>query len=390
VNHESPAAETLEEMKLKRVLLRFEPPGIGLEFEDDGKLDIRHIDTPTSSFISSFRDIGPIADSIITEQADLLTRKRHRVLLQQMLCRLYQIEYTQPNEDEADSGSPHGRRSEEEDPAPRVKESGTQGSKEPPVDPDLLIKEGAQAVLVNLKNKLQAQNGEIVTVTKAPKGGKDKYEVTFGPGRNPGMESMKVRSNELVPLAPTAPLVIGTHVAIRALRNHLELNGCLGRIVESHENTKRFEVRAIESSQLFRVKQENLVPIEPAWVAASAKEDVHNTANTNTTNNINNNPNSTPRVKKGEAAATGGGAPQAPAGTGMDDVIEIGAIVELTGLKTANSFNGQHAEVLSVDRARSRYEIRLKDGAIKTIRSENVLPVSVGPNGSKVSPRRRK
>jgi len=74
----------------------------------------------------------------------------------------------------------------------------------------------------------------------------------------------------------------------------------------------------------------------------------------------------------------------------MDDAFEIGTIVELAGLKTAMSYNGQHAEVLSVDRARSRYEIRLGDGAIKTIRSENVRLVSAGPNASKISPRRRK
>jgi len=389
VIHDLPASETLEEMKLKRVLLRFAPPGIGLEFEHDGEIDIRHINTPLSSLISSFKDIGPVVDSIIVEQSDLLTRKRHRVLLQQMLCRLYQIEYVQANEEGADGGSPQGRRSEEADPSPRAKESGTQGSKEPRADHDMLIKEGAQAVLVNLKNKLQAQNGEIVTVMKAPKGGKDKYEVAFAPGRNSGMEGMKVKSNELVPLAPGAPLVIGTHVAIRGLRNHLELNGCLGRVVESHEDTKRFEVRATESSQLFRVKQENLVPIDPAWVAASAKENVQNNANINA-NNINNNVNSTPRVRKDEAAAAGGVAPQAVAGAGMDDAFEIGTIVELAGLKTAMSYNGQHAEVLSVDRARSRYEIRLGDGAIKTIRSENVRLVSAGPNASKISPRRRK
>jgi len=382
VSHESPAAENLGEMKLKKVLLRFEPPGIGLEFEDDGKIDIRHINTPSSSSISCFKDIGPVIDSIIAEQSDLLTRKRHRALLQQMLCRLYQIEDTQPNDDdEADGGSPPGRKSEVGDPSPRVKESGTQGSKEPPMDSDMLIREGAQAVLVNLKNKLQVQNGEIVTVIKAPKGGKDKFEVAF-PGTEGGM---KVRSNELVLLAPGMPLSIGTHVVIRGLRNHLELNGSLGRIVESHEDTKRFEVRATESSQLFRVKQEHLVPIDPAWVAASAKENAHNAANTNTSNNINN-VSSTPRVRKEEAAAP----PQAAAGPGVDDVFEIGAIVELTGLKTAMSYNGMQAEVLAVDRSRSRYEIRLQDGAIKTIRSENVKLVSAGPNASKATPRRRK
>lgn len=49
-----------------------------------------------------------------------------------------------------------------------------------------------------------------------------------------------------------------------------------------------------------------------------------------------------------------------------------GIVAELTGLKTGMSFNGQSAEVFSVDRTRSRYEIWLGDGAIKTIRAENL------------------
>ena len=52
--------------------------------------------------------------------------------------------------------------------------------------------------------------------------------------------------------------------------------------------------------------------------------------------------------------------------------LEVGSTVEVTGLKTAQAYNGQQAEVLSVDRARSRYEIQLGDGSVKTIRAENV------------------
>eukprot|EP00747_Dinoflagellata_sp_TGD_P083719 gnl/TRDRNA2_/TRDRNA2_162228_c1_seq1.p1 gnl/TRDRNA2_/TRDRNA2_162228_c1~~gnl/TRDRNA2_/TRDRNA2_162228_c1_seq1.p1 ORF type:complete len:112 (-),score=25.46 gnl/TRDRNA2_/TRDRNA2_162228_c1_seq1:297-602(-) len=59
-------------------------------------------------------------------------------------------------------------------------------------------------------------------------------------------------------------------------------------------------------------------------------------------------------------------------GEGADNMLEPGTLVELVGLKTAMSFNGQSAEVLSVDRARYRYEIRLSDGSVKTVRAENV------------------
>ena len=40
------------------------------------------------------------------------------------------------------------------------------------------------------------------------------------------------------------------------------------------------------------------------------------------------------------------------------------------------AYNGQQAEVLSVDQVRGRYEIRLGDGSVKTIRAENVRLVA--------------
>ena len=76
-------------------------------------------------------------------------------------------------------------------------------------------------------------------------------------------------------------------------------------------------------------------------------------------------PNTSPR-KEGGLPATGE----------QDDVLEVGSTVELVGLKTAQAYNGQQAEVLSVDQVRGRYEIRLGDGSVKTIRAENVRLVA--------------
>lgn len=72
-------------------------------------------------------------------------------------------------------------------------------------------------------------------------------------------------------------------------------------------------------------------------------------------------------------------------GSGGEDegAFPVGSLVELVGLKTAMAYNGQTAEVLSVDRSRHRYEIRLGDGSVKTIRAENVVLAKQagGPSG---------
>jgi hypothetical protein len=250
---------------------------------------------------------------------------------------------------------------------------------------DAGIQEGQQVVLIGLKGKQQVHNGELATVLKA-RGDRQKYEVILnskGMHAADGEETVKVKGVEhMVPVAQKGMgLAVGTHVAIRGLRNHIELNGCLGRVVECHEESHRFEVRATESGQLFRVKQENLIPIEaiPSIIGASKE---------------NREPNTSPRLKKD--AAGGGASSSAPGGLvdnsgGGDaadgDVFEVGSTVQLFGLKTAMNYNGQSAEVLSVDRGRSRYEIRLGDGSVKTIRSENVRFVSAP---SKTSPRTRR
>jgi len=353
-------------MKLKRFLLRYEPPGIGLEVEEAGDCQVVHKDLPMSSAVSSTQDIHRVVDDLIASEGVLLTSRRHRPALIQLLGRLYQVE-VDATDNEDNNAAPK--------PPKAVEQAPLTGRSDEPAEG---VVEGQQVVLVLLKGKQQLCNGEVATVTKA-RGDRQKYEVLLaGSKTSEGGETIKVKGLEhMIPCAPKGtPLAVGTHVAIRGLRNHIELNGCLGRVVECHEESHRFEVRAAESGQLFRVKQENLIPIEaiPASVMAGSKE--------------NREPN-TGKDGSGGAASSSAQADNqaAPGGEGGDDVFELGSTVQLFGLKTAMNYNGQNAEVLSVDRVRCRYEIRLGDGSVKTIRAENVKFIAPP---SKASPRTRR
>lgn len=344
-------------MKLKRFLLRYDPPGVGLDVEDE----VIHKDLPSSDQVATAKDISRVVDELIAGEPALLTRKRHRPALIQLLGRLYQVEVDATDDEE---GMKSGN------------EGGEASSKEKDDMPGL--QEGQQVVLINLKGKLQEHNGEMGTIGKV-KGDKNKYEVILSKQG----EALKVKGSEhLVPVAPKGTqLSVGTHVAIRGLRNHVELNGCLGRVVECHEESHRFEVRATETGQLFRVKQENLVPIETSGLPVTAAA-VAGPAGGQAAHH-------TPREKKKAAASSGNDASAAalPGAEGMEEVFETGSVVQLVGLKTAMCYNGQTAEVLSVDRVRCRYEIRLNDGGVKTIRAENVKLVSGPP---KLTPRSSK
>jgi len=347
-------------VKLKRFLLRYDPPGIGLEVADDsGEPQVFHKNLPDASAVTKISDIHSVVDDLINEES-LLTKRRHRAALISLLGRLYQVEIP-ATDDEAGKAS--------------AEAANTARSQEPEEG----VVEGQQVVLVMLKGKQQIHNGEIVVVVKA-KRDKEKYEVQLPQGKttSEGSDILKVKGVEhMIPISKGTPLAVGTHVAIRGLRNHIELNGCLGRVVECHEESHRFEVRAAESGQLFRVKQENLIPIEgiPASVGASKENREPNT-----------------QVAASSSSATGLADNSNMQGDqmkdGESDVFEIGSTVQLFGLKTAMNYNGQHAEVLSVDRVRCRYEIRLNDGSVKTIRAENVRFIS--PPANKSSPRTRR
>jgi len=329
--------------KLKRFLLRYDPPGIGLEVQQSGgECEIVHKDLLPPEQVSSVADILAEVDRIISED-EMLTKKRHRPALIQLLGRLYQLDVSNLDAQE-----------DEEQGSPGHSPKEGKGSEEAS-----MLQEGSAVVLTGLKGDMAPHNGELGTLTKC-RHDKKKYEVHM---TNSGAD-VKVKGPEHIALcAPRGtPLSVGAGVVIRGLRNHTELNGCLGRVVECHEEARRFEVRAVESGQLFRVKQENLVPIDMASVPASTK------------------------------AGTGGGAHHESAvslhqggsgGEEEDSTFPVGSLVELVGLKTAMAFNGQTAEVLSVDRSRHRYEIQLSDGSVKTIRAENVVLAK----GAKVSPR---
>eukprot|EP00930_Biecheleria_cincta_P095756 TRINITY_DN87678_c0_g1_i1.p1 TRINITY_DN87678_c0_g1~~TRINITY_DN87678_c0_g1_i1.p1 ORF type:complete len:363 (+),score=75.59 TRINITY_DN87678_c0_g1_i1:47-1090(+) len=330
-------------MKLKRFLLRYDPPGVGLEVESG---EVQHKNLPKQEDIHSREDVKSVVDQLIESEPTLLTRKRHRSALIQLLGRLYQVDV----EAEEDDGP--GRGSDDDGGSPMA--ASNTGD----------IQEGQMMVVTGLTGKLQVHNGECVTITKA-RADKHKYEAELLHSR----EAIKVKGAEhFLRINTEATLAVGVHVVIRGLRNHIELNGCGARVEECHEESQRYEVRAIESGQLFRVKKENLVLIHlpPGMAAAysmAAKENQEPNAN---------NP---PRKKEGGLPAASNNVGEAqlhPGGDAGDGMLEVGSTVELAGLKTAQAYNGQQAEVLSVDRVRSRYEIRLGDGSVKTIRAENV------------------
>lgn len=338
--------------KLKRFLLRYDPPGVGLEVETDGQIDVRHMDLPKGDTVSSPKEINRLVDELISREPELLTKRRHLPALRQLLGRLYQVEI-EASEDDAD-GKKAGHGDETDEP-----EEGA-------------LRIGQEVVVTGLKAKYQIYNGERAVIRMGPdKKGKGKYEVVLNPKPGEEGETLKIKGSEhLVPVAAKPTFAVGSHVAIRGLRNHIELNGCLGRVVECYEESHRYEVRATESGQLFRVKMENLIPIDscPQVLSAPAKE------------NREPNVSSTPRTKKD--ASSSGKAEDAPTGDGATEMLLPGSSVQLVGLKTAVCYNGQHAEVLSVDHTRCRYEIRLSDGSVKTIRAENVKLVSGPPQQS--------
>jgi hypothetical protein len=311
--------------KLKRFLLRYNPPGLGFEFSENGEVELVHKDLPDR--LTTAEEIFREVDRII-EEDDLLTPTKHRPALIQLVARLYQIEAQIP--DEIETGK----------------------EKDSPTNAGAVFREGDSVVLAGLKGDLAMYNGEFGTVSKV-RAAKETVTVTM---TGTGAEvKVKTTENNVYAVA-RAPLLVGTPVLIRGLRNHTELNGCLGRVVECYEESHRFEVRATESGQLFRVKAENIVSILNSQGYGSSDSAA-----------------SLERVPGG--------------GEDLADVYEAGSSVELQGLKTATVYNGQQAEVLSVDRVRSRYEIRLGDGSVKTIRAENVRLIS---RPSKSSPRTRR
>jgi hypothetical protein len=367
-------------MKLKRFLLRYEPPGVGLEVETSAEVVVRHKDLPAASEVQSFQDVSKIVDDLIGEEPDLLSVRRHRPALLQLLGgRLYHLTAMDFDGEGNDAGKDAD--------AGGAQDSSRGGAASP--SPEASFAEGMTVCLIGLTGKLQIHNGDLGTLTKVDNA-KGKYSLQMhATTANPTSEQFKVRSaDHIVPIAPkSAGLTVGSHIAIRGLRNHIELNGCLGKVVECHTESHRYEVRATDSGQLFRVKAENLVPIDPnapqvLAAQASAKENREPNASTTPRKKENSGFQGLPAPGSEQVLSTSSIAPNDA--DCDEDTFEPGSIVQLSGLRTAQCYNGQTAEVLSVDKARGRYEIRLGDGSVKTIRAENVTLIS---RSSKASPR---
>jgi hypothetical protein len=190
----------------------------------------------------------------------------------------------------------------------------------------------------------------------------------------------------ILPVAATGgPLGAGTPVVICRLRNHAELNGWPGRILEKSqgktEEQSRYVVRAAESGQLFRVKRDNLVQVEPdALSKVGMDEAFHMDFNEQmrsmkakldqTQSNFGAAAGKKASTKNAEVS--GVTLPEVPGAAVGNTTLPVGARVHLTGLRVATAFNGASAVILTVDRAKALYQVRLDDGSSKTVKAENV------------------
>lgn len=323
-------------MKLKRFLLRYEPPGIGLEVDDHGVTDVRHKDLWVAEDVRSRREINVLVDRLIADEPEILTKRRHRPALVQLLCRLYQFHDESMDGEEAEQDSPGDADAEPSSPAHSSAESTG-------------LQSGQQVVLIGLRGNLQVHNGQLGTLTTAS-AEKGEYEILLHPGRSAKQaEILKMRSSDhIVPVALSTGLFVGAPAVIHGLSNHIDLNGCVCRVVRCHSEAQRYEVRAMETGLHYRMKRDNILPIQPCahTFSIAAKFDMDKTPSLG--------------------------------GTG-EDLFKPGSTVQVVALRNAIHFNGQLAEVLHIDRAKGRYGIRMRDGSEKTIRFANVRLVS-GPS----------
>jgi hypothetical protein len=355
-------------MKLKRFLLRYDPPGIGLEVEDDeGKLEVKHKPLSPIEDIKSEVDILALAEEVCASEPGLLNARKHRGSLLQLLGRLYQVQ--------AFSGAPRKEvstpESEKNDASPASKE-------QEPVAcsaPDTTIEAGRQVVLTGLRGKLESYNGQVGSVLKV-KGGKDKYEVAMEPRDSDQQgEVLKIKGSEhlLCVMTVGQTLPPGTCMVLSGLRNHPELNGSIGRVVETHEEGQEspthdgagrkpgkamVEIRTADTNQLFRVKRENVVPVEAAFSTSQT-------------------PGCLDRLFPHGALEA---SPSNDALGANVELLSVGCIVEIVGLKSNMSFNGEQAKIVAVDRETMRYEVRMSDDSMKKLKAENARLVAFAPS----------
>jgi len=364
-------------MKLKRLLLRYNPPGIGLEVEDDeGVLEVRHKSLLATKEVASELDILALAEEVCASEPDLLNARKHRGSLLQLLGRLYRVEAfgrhgSGPNEastpetkDVASSSTSPG-----EDSGPI---EASQGVGSP------IIEEGSRVVIVGLRGKMVGYNGQVASVLKV-KEGRDKYEVAIEPSHSDERSHvLKIKGADhllsLIPAPPLQPLAIDTCVVLSNLRNHTELNGNIGRVVDSQASeespdSKRgkamVEVRIFETDQLFRVKRENVVPVEASERACfSGKE------------------NREPNMATDSPCATPDSALPQTSAVGSSNSLELldpGCVIEIVGLRSNMAFNGEQAKIVSVDRDALRYEVKMNDDSVRKLKVVNARLVAFAP-----------
>lgn len=340
-------------MKLKRLLLRYNPAGIGLECADEaGEISVIHKDLPKakaedggfSEANFTFDEICELANTLIDGEPALLSKKKHYQAICQLLGRLYQIDEKECQTAE-EKANKKKKKDKDKDKDKESNHSSTQADSQESQHGVFCV--GDKVILAGLKPPHQGQNNYIGTVVRLLE--KGKVEVVPEDG-NPS-EPIKLKSGPLVrvqdrPLGTSKPgdIPVGTKVAITRLRNHGALNGTVGRVVEFNQSTQRYEVRALETGQLFRVKPDNVVPL----VDQDGEEVLPPTVK--------------PPISLAKLEKVPG-----------DQTITQGCIVSLCGLKNAAWLNGEEAEVLAVDDEKSRLDIRLKhDGSVKKVKSDNV------------------
>lgn len=315
-------------MKLKRLLLRYNPAGVGLECtKDDGEIQVIHKDLQRAQGEEcSMAEVRVLADELINGEPDLLSRKKHLSAIIQLLCRLYKVEDAE-EAGKSESLSPKKKKEEKGDSVARG-----------------VCNVGDKVILAGLKPPHNGHNGYVGTVVKVHEKGK----VDVIPEDAESSDPIKVKGDLLMRIqnrsagAVPGDIAIGAQVSITRLRNHGALNGTIGRVVEYNQATSRYEIRATETGQLFRVKPDNVVPLMDQGLRGSVES-----------------LSSMPEKSDGK--------------------ITVGCIVALCGLKNAASLNGEEAEVLGIDEEKARMDIRMKhDGSVKKVKSDNVCFVS-GP-----------
>jgi len=331
-------------MKLKRFLLRYDPPGVGFEVEEDGITLVHHKDLRTASQVQSPDEIRELADELIAGEPTIRFKPKHRPALQQLLGKLYRMEVP----DDMLSPTPEARKEDlfsDDEASARL--SGLQ--------------KGQTVVLFRLQGNLQVHNCQTGVLTKVS-WDKNRYAVRIGgesrmrtTGEFGGMRTgdfggtsdragdriVKLQTaDNILPVAPKNAPSIGAHALIRGLHNHHELNGNLCKVVQCFDEAQRYQVCEFKTGLYFRMKLDNLIALLPCNHVLKIAFQLS--------------PSTTPEPRE-----------LGP--------LKPGTMVTIKGLNTAAVFNGQRALVMDSDPVNQRYLIRMEDGSQKTVRMRNVV-----------------